>query len=372
MSASCILKDRTLPDLRHLAERIKQQGLTLGFQQIGITDTNLSEAGQHLKTWLANNYHGQMQYMARYGEQRADPAAIVPGTLRVIVTRMDYLPENPDFKSVYGHKNKANISRYAQNKDYHKLIRKRLQKLAAFIQDEMGLLTNLQFRPFVDSGPIMEKPLAQKAGLGWIGKNTLVLNPKAGSFFFLGTLLTNLPLPMDAPFTKMHCGSCHACIDICPTKAIVAPHVLDARRCISYLTIELKEAIPIEFRQAIGNRIFGCDDCQIICPWNKFAKASNEMAFAATRGFLNPNLTDLFLWTEEIFNQKTMGSPIKRIGYERWLRNIAVALGNADSTPEVIDALKSRADHPSTLVREHVAWALAEHGVNRPGCCKFY
>ena len=342
-----------------MLEKIKQHARELGFAQLGITDTALGDARKHLKNWLDAGYQGEMRYMSRYGLDRADPAKIIPETRRVIVVRMDYLPADPAFHEVLQNPQLGLISRYAQDRDYHKLIRKRLQKLADFIlsiyPDKSG-----QFRAFVDSGPIMERPLAVKAGLGWIGKNTMLINPKAGSFFFLGTLLTNLELPLDEPFETKHCGRCTACIDICPTQAIIAPNVLDARRCISYLTIEFRGVIPIKFRKAIGNRIYGCDDCQFICPWNKFAQTATEIGFHSSRGFLKPNLLDLFAWTEADFLHLTEGSPIRRIGYDCWLRNIAIALGNAPHSPEIIQALENKLDQASDLVKEHILWALAE------------
>ncbi len=338
---------------------IKAFAKTLGFQDLGVTDTDHPEAREHLKAWLEAGYHGEMHYMSRYGLDRADPAKIVPGTRRVIVVRMDYLPANPAFHEVLQNPQLGMISRYAQDRDYHKLIRKRLQKLAEFILT-LHPHQPTQFRAFVDSGPIMERPLAVKAGLGWIGKNTLLIQPKAGSFFFLGTLLTNLELPLDEPFKTNHCGRCTACIEICPTQAIIAPHVLDARRCISYLTIEFRGVIPIEFRKAIGNRIYGCDDCQLICPWNKFAKTATEIGFHSKRGFLKPQLLDLFAWTEAEFLDFTEGSPIRRIGYECWQRNIAIALGNAPSSPTIIAALQNKLSQSSELVKEHILWALTE------------
>lgn len=334
---------------------LKAFSKTLGFQDCGITDTELPDAKQRLKEWLDLGYQGEMAYMARYGDQRADPAAIIPGTKRVIVVRMDYLPANPQFHTVLDNKNQGFISRYAQDRDYHKLIRKRLQKLADYILETHP---HTQTRAFVDSGPIMEKPLAVKAGLGWMGKNTLLIHPQAGSFFFIGTLLTNLPLPTDPAFATQHCGSCSACMKICPTQAIVAPYVLDARRCISYLTIELKASIPLEFRKAIGNRIYGCDDCQFICPWNKFAQTAQEIGFHSKRGFLSPHLLDLFAWTEAEFLDHTEGSAIRRIGYECWQRNLAIALGNAPASPEIIAALQEKLSQSSALVQEHILWAL--------------
>lgn len=348
----------TKDTLAQLAAEIKAWGMELGFQQIGITDTDLHLAESRLNTWLKDGMHGEMEYMRRHGSKRTRPDELVPGTTRIIVGRMDYLPADPQFKEVLNNPDKAFISRYAQDKDYHKLIRARLQKLAKRIEEKTG---TFNYRAFVDSAPVMEKPLAQKAGLGWIGKHTNLINPKAGSWFFLGSLYTSLPLPVDGSFEKNHCGSCSACIDICPTQAIAAPFQLDARRCISYLTIELKGPIPVEFRKMIGNRIYGCDDCQLVCPWNKFAKVSSEMAFQANRDLKAPNLLDLFSWTEEKFLKKTEGSAIRRIGYEKWLSNIAIALGNAAPSPQIQQALQEKLNYPSELVKEHVRWALEQH-----------
>jgi epoxyqueuosine reductase len=345
-------------ELSKLASDIKAWGKQLGFQEIGITDTDLTQAESRLNQWLSLGMHGEMDYMHRHGTKRSRPNELVPGTLRIIVGRMDYLPADPEFKETLSNPDKAFISRYAQDKDYHKLIRSRLQKLAKMIEDQVG---QFQYRAFTDSAPVMEKPLAQKAGLGWIGKHTNLINPKAGSWFFLGSLFTDLPLPIDAPFEKNHCGSCKACIDICPTQAIIGPHKLDARRCISYLTIELKGPIPEEFRPMIGNRIYGCDDCQLVCPWNKFAKTSQEMAFQANRDLKSPDLLTLFSWTEAEFLKKTEGSAIRRIGYEKWLSNIAIALGNAPYSNEINKALQAKLAHPSALVKEHAIWAFKQH-----------
>ncbi|MDO8953658.1 MAG: tRNA epoxyqueuosine(34) reductase QueG [Gammaproteobacteria bacterium] len=344
--------------LSELALEIKTWGKQLGFQEIGIADTDLHLAETRLNTWLDKGMHGEMSYMQRHGTKRTHPEELIPGTTRIIMGRMDYLPADPAFKEVLNNPTKAFVSRYAQDKDYHKLIRSRLQKLASLIEAKIG---EFQYRAFVDSAPVMEKPLAQKAGLGWIGKHTNLINPKAGSWFFLGSLYTDLPLPIDETFEKNHCGSCSACIDICPTQAIIGPYQLDARRCISYLTIELKGPIPEEFRKMLGNRIYGCDDCQLVCPWNKFAKTSNEMAFQANRDLKSPNLLDLFTWSEAEFLKKTEGSAIRRIGHEKWLSNIAIALGNAPSSAEIIQALQNKLDYPSELIKEHVKWALSEH-----------
>jgi epoxyqueuosine reductase len=348
-------KTRTV-DYTALARNIKAWGRELGFQQIGITDTGLGAHGTHLLNWLEAGRHGDMDYMERHGTRRSRPAELMPGTLRVISARMDYLPRTVvPAETVLGDPELGCVSRYALGRDYHKLLRGRLQKLA----DRIAAVTGaFGYRAFTDSAPVLEKALAEKAGLGWIGKHTNLLNRTAGSWFFLGELYTDLPLPVDTPGSN-HCGTCHACIDICPTQAIVAPYQLDARRCISYLTIELRGPIPEEFRPLLGNRIYGCDDCQLVCPWNKFAQPTREPDFAPRHGLDAPKLVGLFAWTEEEFLKNTEGSAIRRIGYECWLRNIAVALGNALRSAAVIAALRARVDHPSELVREHVRWALA-------------
>ncbi|WP_443190624.1 tRNA epoxyqueuosine(34) reductase QueG [Pseudomonas indica] len=349
----------SLDDLAALARSIKEWGRELGFQQVGITDVGLAEHEAHLQRWLDAGYHGEMDYMAAHGTKRSRPAELVPGTLRVISLRMDYLPGDTLMAQRLAEPEKAYVSRYALGRDYHKLIRKRLQQLAEHIQAAIG---PLGYRAFVDSAPVLEKAIAEQAGLGWIGKNTLVLNRKAGSYFFLGELFVDVPLPVDAPHGSEHCGRCSACLDICPTAAFVGPYVLDARRCISYLTIELKGSIPEALRPLIGNRVFGCDDCQIVCPWNRFARPSAQGDFQPRHGLDNVELAALFLWSEEEFLSHTEGSPLRRAGYERWLRNLAVGLGNAPATIPVIEALRARREHPSELVREHVEWALARHG----------
>lgn len=345
------------PDLNldALAAQIKHWGRELGFQQVGIANTDLTLAEQRLDAWLANGYQADMDWMAAHGRKRSRPAELEPATLRVISLRMDYLPADTDTISVLRNPEKAYISRYALGRDYHKLIRKRLGKLAEQIRNAVQD-TELA-RAFVDSAPVMEKPLAEKAGLGWQGKHTLIINRKAGSWFFLGEIYTDLPLPIDQPSTN-HCGSCSACIDICPTAAIIAPYQLDAGKCISYLTIEHKGAIPVELRPLIGNRIFGCDDCQLVCPWNRFARHTDEGDFKPRHGLDQASLLELFLWNEEEFLQRTEGSPIRRTGYAGWLRNLAVALGNGPASAEVIAALRTRRDEVPEMVREHVAWAL--------------
>lgn len=330
----------------------------LGFQQLGVSDVDLTEAELRLGEWLADDFHGEMDYMGKHGSKRSRPAELVPGTLRVISVRMDYLPPGQDQSAdLLDHDSRAYISRYALGRDYHKVIRRRLQKLASRIEQQVG---SFGYRAFVDSAPVLEKPLAENAGLGWIGKHTNIINSEAGSWFFLGELYTDLPLPVDEKASP-HCGTCRACIDVCPTQAIVAPFKVDARRCISYLTIELRDSIPLEFREAIGNRIYGCDDCQLYCPWNKFAQPSAEADFAPRHGLDDVDLTELFSWSEAKWLERTAGSAIRRIGYDCWLRNIAVALGNAKPTPAVVEALKSRLDHDSDMVIEHIEWSLARH-----------
>ena len=343
-----------------LARSIKEWGRELGFQKVGIAGVDLAADEQRLAAWLAQGRHGEMQYMERHGTRRSRPAELVPGTIRVVSARMDYRVEGADPDAVLHDPALGYISRYALGRDYHKVLRHRLAQLADRIAAAAG---TEGYRAFTDSAPVLEKALARDAGLGWVGKHTNLLDRNDGSWFFLGEIYTDLPLPIDAPVTS-HCGSCTACIDVCPTQAIVAPYELDARRCISYLTIELHGPIPVEFRVAMGNRIYGCDDCQLVCPWNRYAKITAEPDFRVRHGLDAPGLVELFAWSEAEFLAKTEGSAIRRIGYQRWLRNIAVALGNAPRTPEVIAALQSRAAHPSELVREHVSWALrAQEGV---------
>lgn len=330
----------------------------LGFQQLGVSDIDLSEAESALSLWLAQKFQGEMTYMMRHGVKRTRPEVLVPGTVRVITVRMDYWPGTAaEPWAVLAEDQLGFISRYALGRDYHKLMRQRLAKLAKKIQTELG---EMSYRVFCDSAPVMEKALAEKSGIGWQGKHSNILNKTHGSYFFLGEIYTDLPLPLTEP-TSEHCGSCTACIDICPTQAIVAPYQVDARRCISYLTIELKGAIPEEFRPMLGNRIYGCDDCQLVCPWNKFATATVETDYLPRQGLDSPQLLDLFAWDEATFLTRFQGSPIRRIGYEAWLRNIAVALGNATTTPDIVSALQVRLSYPSELVHEHVEWALAQH-----------
>lgn len=346
------------PDYHDLRDKLVSWAQSYGFQAVGVSDIDLSQAELHLNDWLAKRFHGEMDYMVKHGPKRTHPDQLVAGTVRVITVRMDYWPEeSAEPWSVINNKQLGFISRYALGRDYHKLMRKRLSLLAAQLQQEVE---GSQYRVFCDSAPVMEKALAEKSGIGWIGKHSNILNRDHGSYFFLGEIYTDLPIPVTQSTTD-HCGSCTACIDRCPTQAIVAPYQVDARRCISYLTIELRGAIPIEFRTLMGNRIYGCDDCQLVCPWNKFAQVTTEQDYSPRHGLDAPQLVELFSWDEQTFLSRLQGSPIRRIGFECWLRNIAVALGNADSTREVVKALESRLDYPSELVQEHVQWALEQH-----------
>jgi len=342
-------------DFAQLAMRIKAWGEEVGFDRLGIAGVELQKDEAHLLNWLHTGRHGGMDYMQRHGLRRARPQQLRPGTVRVISARMNYFPQVArDPWEVLHDAERGYVARYALGRDYHKLMRMRLQKLANRIEDEIG---PFGYRAFADSAPVLEKALARDAGLGWIGKHTLLLDRDVGSWFFLGELYTDLPLPMDAPSSE-HCGTCSRCIDVCPTGAITGPKQLDARRCIAYLTIELKDAIPAELRPLIGNRVFGCDDCQLVCPWNKFAQPTNEEDFAPRHGLDGAKLVELFAWSEEEFLARTEGMAVRRAGYEGWLRNVAVALGNAPHSDEATAALRARADHPSALVRDHVAWAL--------------
>ena len=345
--------------LEDTATQIKTWGAELGFQQVGITAIDLAEDERHLLDWLAQGMHGEMAYMERHGKKRSRPALLRPGTVRVISARMDYLPPRArPIQSVLDDGNLAFISRYALGRDYHKLMRARLKKLAQRVEEAAG---PFGYRVFTDSAPVLEKALARNAGLGWIGKHSNLLHPEAGSWFFIGEIYTDLPLPAGPAFTEEHCGNCAACMDVCPTRAIVAPYRVDARRCISYLTIEHRGAIPEAFRKAIGNRIYGCDDCQAVCPWNRFAQYTAEPDYQPRHGLDEVSLLECFLWSETEFLAKTQGSAIRRIGYQCWLRNVAIALGNAPTSTPVVNALKQRQDHPAALVREHVNWALAQH-----------
>ena len=354
------------PDWDALAVRIKDKGRQLGFDAVGIASAataDLANAGVALQAWLAAGFHGDMDYMARHRAKRARPGELLPGTLSVITARMNYWPESATAEGTLADKTRAYLSRYALGRDYHKVLRARLKKLAESIEAELGPFAH---RVFSDSAPVLEVELASRSGLGWRGKHTLLLSREAGSRFFLGEIYAALPLPPDPPVSE-HCGTCQACITACPTGAIVAPYRLDARRCISYLTIELQGSIPIELRPLIGNRVYGCDDCQLCCPWNRDAPRTREHEFAVRHGLDHATLTELFAWSETEFEAKMAGSPIYRIGFERWLRNIAVGLGNAPTTAEVVHALEVRRDHASPLVREHVAWALARHRAGRQG-----
>lgn len=325
---------------------------------MGISDAVLDGAEARLKDWLEKRFHGDMDYMAKHGTRRCRPAELAPGTLRVITARMDYLPPDArDSREVLAAADKAFISRYALGRDYHKVVRRRLQRLADRIGEAAG---SCACRVFSDSAPVMEVELARQSGIGWRGKHTLLLSREQGSWFFLGEIYTDLPLPPDPPAAN-HCGTCRRCIDACPTGAIVAPYELDARRCISYLTIEHTGSIPLELRPLMGNRVYGCDDCQLACPWNRFAHPSGEADFRVRNGLDQAGLVELFAWSEARFHDILAGSPIRRIGHERWLRNLAVALGNAPPAPAVVSALGQRLDHPSPLVRGHVAWALGRH-----------
>jgi epoxyqueuosine reductase len=350
----------TTRDFHALAATIKAWGRELGFQAVGIADADLATAEPGLAAWLDNGFHGEMEYMARHGLRRARPRELVPGTVRVISARMDYLPAAAAAEGVLADGAKAFVSRYALGRDYHKVLRSRLQALADRIGREVG---EFGYRVFTDSAPVLEVELATRAGLAWRGKHTLALAREAGSYFFLGEIYTDLPLPVDAPAGE-HCGTCTKCLDACPTGAIVAPYRLDARRCISYLTIELKGSIPVELRPLVGNRVYGCDDCQLVCPWNRYAQVSGEPDFRVREGLDHVELVELFGWTESEFRARLAGSAIYRIGYERWSRNLAVGLGNAPRSARVLAALRARADDPSAVVREHVAWALARHGAS--------
>lgn len=347
-------------DPASLTAAIKIWGKELGFQGVGIADasTDMSKVELGLHDWLSKNYHGSIDYMAKHGTRRTRPTELVPGTLRVISVRMNYMPpKTRNSWEIIKDGKKAFISRYALGRDYHKVLRKRLQKFADKISAEIG---NFNYRVFTDSAPVMEVEWAQKSGLGWRGKHTLLLSREAGSMFFLGELYTDLPLLVDG-ITSDHCGTCNKCIEICPTQAIIGPYQLDARRCISYLTIEHKGSIPEALRPLIGNRVYGCDDCQLICPWNKYASITDETDFSVRNGLDDASLVELFGWNKAEFETKLAGSPIRRIGYEQWLRNLSVGLGNAPSSKTIIDALQARRDDNLSLVREHTQWALQQH-----------
>ena len=348
---------RPIPDYSALATRIRALAQAAGFQRFGISGVELADDEVHLRDWLARGLHGSMEWMARHGDKRARPAELVPDTLRVISVGLDYGRDADAAWENLRDGERAYVARYALGRDYHKLMRNRLQKLAEVVQAEIGPFGH---RAFTDSAPVLERALARNAGLGWIGKHTCLIDKDGGSWFFLGELFVDLPLPIDPP-ASAHCGSCMRCIEVCPTRAIVAPYRLDARRCISYLTIEHEGSIDAELRPLIGNRIFGCDDCQLVCPWNKFAQRSDEPDFRVRNNLDQATLAELFAWDEDEFLRRSEGSAIRRSGHERWLRNIAVALGNAPKSDAVIAALESRREHASPVVREHVAWALRQH-----------
>ena len=347
----------TYIDYIELAAKIKQWGKEFGFAEVGITDIDLSEHEAQLQRWLDNGYHGEMSYMAAHGMKRARPAELVPGTQRIISVKMNYLPPEASFAKALANKTTAYISRYALGRDYHKVIRNKLKKLGQKIEQEVG---QFGFRPFVDSAPVLERQLAEKAGLGWRGKNSLLIHKQAGSWFFLGELFVDLPLPIDEPNNEEGCGKCTACLTLCPTGAIVEPYVVDARKCISYLTIELQGPIPKQYRPLLGNRVYGCDDCQLVCPWNRFGQLTQEDDFTPRKNLKNQELLTLFNWTEETFLKNTEGSPIRRIGFERWQRNLAVGLGNAPFNQDIIDELVLALPNSSELVQEHIEWALTQ------------
>ena len=345
-----------MTDFNQLTKQIKTWGKSLGFQQVGISDIDLSDAEVHFLNWISKNRHGTMDYMARHGLKRTRPEVLLPGTLRIISVRMDYFPSScTKAEDILEHKELAYISRYALGRDYHKVLRNKLQKLCAQISQEIDDFT---YRVFTDSAPVLEKALAEKAGIGWIGKHSNLINKTTGSWYFLGEIYTDLPLPTDSS-AENHCGTCQSCIEVCPTNAIIAPYEVDARLCISYLTIESRDSIPLELRPLIGNRIYGCDDCQLVCPWNKFTAFTQEQDFMPRHHLDAPTLVELFNWSEQEFLRKTEGSPIRRIGYDCWIRNIAVAMGNNTNNPAALKALQNKREFPSAMVREHIEWAIA-------------
>ncbi len=346
---------------QQLANKIKQWGKDLGFQQVGICDIDLSQHETAMLKWLEAGFHGDMEWMARHGTMRSRPDELLPGTIRVISARMDYLPPDAQFATNLNNLNYGYISRYSLGRDYHKIVRNKLNQLGKRIAQEVE---TLGYRPFVDSAPILERPLAEKAGLGWVGKHSLLINRSAGSWFFLGELLVNIPLPIDTP-QQNECGKCRACLTSCPTGAIVADGIVDARKCISYLTIENSAVIPIEYRKQIGNRIYGCDDCQLVCPWNRYSEITAEVGFYRRQHFQSPDLLDLFSWSEKEFLKNMEGSAIRRIGYIQWLRNIAIALGNAPYSINIVKKLENRLGL-STLLDEHIAWAIEEQLAQLP------
>lgn len=340
-----------------LTAKVKQWATELGFQQVGITHINLDRHQESFNSWLQQGFHGDMEFMQRHRDLRIHPEQLHPGALNAICVRMDYLPADIETLKVLKQPDKAYISRYALGRDYHKVLRKRLARLAQRIEQEYGPFNS---RPFVDSAPVLEKPLAQQAGLGWQGKNTLIINREAGSYFVLGELLTNLPLIVDETAVEDNCRTCSACLDICPTNAFPAPYVLDARRCISYLTIELKGPIPVEFRPLIGNRVFGCDDCQLVCPWNRYCHFTEEADFTPRHNLDQAALLELFNWSEDMFLRCTEGSPIRRTGYEGWLRNLAIGIGNSAGGETAITVLQNRLHEVSPMLQEHIRWAIAQ------------
>jgi epoxyqueuosine reductase len=350
-------------DLHALRQELDAWAAELGFAAVGVADLELGEHPGHLRRWLAAGRHGTMDWMVRHADKRAAPERLEPWTLRVIVARLDYLPPEDEPLRVLEQPEQAYVSRYALGRDYHRIVRPRLARLARRLEATAGG----RYRAFTDSAPVLEKALAERAGLGWIGKNTLLLSREAGSFFFLGEIFTDLPLPVDAPTETEHCGSCRACLDVCPTDAFVGPRELDARRCIAYLTIEHRGPIPEELRAPMGNRVFGCDDCQLVCPWNKFARRSTEDDFRPRHGLEAADLVELFQWSEETFLARTEGSAIRRAGYDGWLRNLAVALGNAPPSRRIVQALEARRPGLSELVAEHVDWALARQRAGLAG-----
>ncbi|GHB67207.1 epoxyqueuosine reductase [Psychrosphaera saromensis] len=341
-----------------LNEKIKLWGQELGFQHVGISDIDLSAQEPKMLNWLEKGFHGEMGYMETHGTKRSRPAELLPGTVSIVSVRLDYLPPDAKFAATLEQPNHAFISRYALGRDYHKVIRNKLKKLGQMIEKEVGV-ENLSFRPFVDSAPVLERPIAEKAGLGWTGKHSLLINNTAGSWFFLGELFLPIALEPDQAVDN-ECGSCVACITTCPTQAIVEPYVVDGRKCISYLTIELKDSIPEQYRKAMGNRIYGCDDCQLICPWNRFAELSTEPDFLPRTQLHPVSLLELWQWQEPHFLKVTEGSPIRRIGFECWMRNIAIALGNAPFSLEIVEQLNSKLTLISDMVDEHILWALEQ------------
>jgi epoxyqueuosine reductase len=347
---------------RDLSLQIKAEGKRLGFQQIGVTDTDLSRHIPAYQAWLENGYHANLDYMEKHGSKRWQADELIPGTLRVISVRMDYMSDPEPPITTLNQSDKAYISRYSLGRDYHKLIRSRLKKLIDFIEERAQAF---DFRAFVDSAPVLERAFAQKAGLGWFGKNTMLINRSAGSWFFLGEIYTDLPLPIDPPYDQEHCGRCTACLDICPTQAFKGPYILDSKRCISYLTIELKGSIPLELRPKMGNRIFGCDDCQLVCPWNRFSEPTQEEDFSPRHQLNTATLIELFSWDEATFLNRTEGSAIRRAGYESWLRNIAIAMGNAQYSEQIMHSLQTRLHHESAIIREHVEWAIEQLNAKR-------